>query len=223
MLKRAEKKMNSNVTFSEDNNSANQSNWHIKDNNIKIICGIILFVILLVAIVGSSVDSAKKSSGTIVSNSPDYLSKKSTTKDYCPNWDWSSSFYDNDCWIDSTCLGSDWFKHSKVINSNCDNWTTPLWWSCELWYSPKSEWNRTQDNDAWYCECDLSKVQCPNYADLKSDSMQKEIDREQDYLDSIYVNRSSQSSIDNYNNYVQKVNNLISKRNRYMSENCSCF
>jgi hypothetical protein len=38
----------------------------------------------------------------------------------------------------------------------------------------------------------------------------------------MYVNQYSQSSVNKYNSQVQYVNDLIWKRNRYMSENCTC-
>lgn len=211
MLKRAVKKEEKNTQSPNwkftDKVSPSDNFWRFKKNKTAII---VVWIIILLIVVSS------------FSNNSSNNSNYSNTKDYCPNWDSSPSYYDNNCWTETTCLWNDWYNHPKVANSNCDNWSTPLWWSCKSWYSPKSEWKRTRDNDSWYCECNLSQVRCPSYADTKSDSMQLEIDREQNYLDSMYVNQYNQSSVNNYNIQVQKLNNLVSKRNRYMSENCDC-
>lgn len=217
MLKRAvkreeNKEKHQNWNFSEKSNNSNDFTRFKKNKTILIIAWVILLIIIIASISGNSSDDYTPSN------------TYSNSKDYCPNWDLSASYYDDTCSeeTNSTCLWEDWYYHTKVENSYCDNWSTPLWWSCKSWYSPKSEWKRTRDNDSWYCECNLSQVRCPSYADIKSDSMQSEIDREENYLNNMYVNQYSQSSVNNYNTQVQKVNNLISKRNRYMSENCDC-
>lgn len=147
------------------------------------------------------------------------------TKDYCPNGDKSSSYYDNDCGIkpdEKICKWSDWKYYDKPDNAFCDWSQTPQWWTCNKWYIAKSEWDRKRDHTAWYCECKSSQVQCDLYNDTQIDSMQVEIDNQRVILHDMQVNRYSQTSVNRYNSQVQYINNLISKRNRYMSENCTC-
>ncbi len=212
MLKKAEKKQiiinPSNWSWPTNENIQDKSSWFRRNKIIVILWSIILFIIIISSISWNSSTNTKPSS-----------------KDYCPNGDYSSSYYDDDCWLkpdEKICRWSDWRYYDKPKNAYCDWSKTPQWWSCNRWFSAKSQWNRTRDHNSWYCECNSSHVTCSSYYDTQTDIMQAEINEQQSYLNNMYVNQYSQSSVNKYNAQVQYVNDLIWRRNRYMSENCTC-
>lgn len=152
-----------------------------------------------------------------------YFFNTPTSKDYCQNWDFSSSYYDNDCWKEEKiCKWSDGRYYDKPINSYCDWSKTSQWWTCNNLYTAKSEWDRKQDHSSRYCECKSSRVQCSSFDDSQIDLMQIKAQEQQGYLNNMYIDKYSQASVNQYNSQVQYVNDLIWKRNRYMSENCTC-
>lgn len=123
-----------------------------------------------------------------------------------------------DDWDPTMCIWSDWITYSKPINAHCNGQETTQWWSCKDWYTAvKWGWSV-----GWYCKCDLEQVNCSSYQGTQSDTMEQGINSAEKYLDNMYLNEYSQSSIDNYNTQVEIVNALVSARNKYMSENCDC-
>lgn len=210
MLERAGKKVEI-----VEKKSINHNNKYT--SNIWIYVLVIFWVIFLSVIIA------------ILSNSDDSVNSKSTnqnkTKDYCPNGDYSPSVYDGSCGKkveENICRWSDGRYYDKPKNSYCDDSQTPQWWSCVFWYTAKSEWNRAWDHSARYCECNKTLLSCSAVVEGIIDNMQSDINFAQNYLNNMYVNTYSQASVNQYNNQVQYVNNLIWKRNRYMSEHCKC-
>jgi len=187
MLKRAVPKQEKHIQAHNQIFEKSSNFERFKENKTVII---IVCVVLVIIIIASS-NNNNSSNNSFSSNT------SSTTKDYCPNWDNSPSYYDNTCWssaISNTCLWSDWYNHKRVTNSYCDWWSTPLGRTCDSWYSPKSEGRKTYDDTSRYCDCDIGKYKCSDYIISKADNM--------------YVNKYSQASVDAYN--------------RFLSENCIC-
>ena len=48
-------------------------------------------------------------------------SNNSFKKDYCPNWDYSDSYYDGDCWILNEHSNGSWGTHSSAWNIEIDD------------------------------------------------------------------------------------------------------
>lgn len=108
---------------------------------------------------------------------------------------------------DWKCKWSDWLRYNKPVHAYCDWWKTALWWSCNYWYTAKSENGKTWINSSRYCAANCEHFSCVwrNYIPCTT---------EQAAIPT-YVNEYSQSSIDNYNAKIEAYN-------RCLSEKCSC-
>lgn len=110
------------------------------------------------------------------------------------------------------CKWSDLRYYDKPKNAYCDWSTSPQWWTCNKWFTAKSEWDLKLDHTSWFCECNSSQVSClSEITSILIDSMSDEIDKQEEYLNTMNVNQYSQTSVNNYNNQVQNLNNLIWK------------
>lgn len=141
--------------------------------------------------------------------------------------DISDTFSSTNTWIPTTqsskdysysCIGSDGFSYTRPKNAFCDNRKTPQWRSCESWYkSVKWYWDVGR-----YCECNTKYYSCSDYHNTITKPMKDQYNSIINYLAWAQVNRYSQSSVNYYNNQLIKAQELESRINRYISENCEC-
>ena len=121
------------------------------------------------------------------------------------------------------CRWSDGLVYDKPKNATCDGGKSPQWWVCNNGYKSVSENYHTWDRSSWYCACRSSWMTCDTTVSNISDTMQFEISKANNYLNNMHLNLYSTTSVNAYNQQVENVNMLIAKRNRYLSENCSCW
>lgn len=132
------------------------------------------------------------------------------------SWSWSNNKPSRD--YSATCIWSNGYTYSRPVNAFCDNRMTPQWRSCEQWYKAiKWEWQ------VWrYCRCSSERFYCSSAHDNIVAPMETEYNRLGLYLRTANVNRYSSSAVNYYNAQVAIHNELASRINKYMSENCDC-
>lgn len=128
----------------------------------------------------------------ISGNSSNNYSNSSSVSGYERNWE---------------CKWSDWLRHNKPVHAYCDWWNTALWWSCNYWYTAKSENNQTWLDSSWYCAADCSDFSCRWRGYVPCTSEKKAVPTN--------VNEYSEAEVDNYNEKIEAYN-------RCLSEKCSC-
>jgi len=117
-----------------------------------------------------------------------------------------------------SCIGSNGFSYTRPQNAFCDRSKTQQWWSCESWYTAV----KGGGDAGWYCKCSSWLFSCTDYYQTKLNPMKDQYDNIWRYIDITQVNIYNHSAVNYYNSQIDKYNELASRLNRYMSENCDC-
>ncbi len=184
-------------------------------SNIVVIIGIITLVLIIIVL------GASKTSSYESNSSSNTITLTQNTNSNEEKNQGSSIVQEVDHRYDDTCKWSNGWYYTRPPHWYCDGWKTPLWWKCESWYTAKSENNETRNNGSWYCAKNSGSFSCSQDYNYEISSKYLWMQTEQRKLDNMYVNVYSQVSVNNYNAQVNKVNRLVEKYNRYLSEHCN--
>lgn len=103
-----------------------------------------------------------------------------------------------------------WKEIEKPLHSSCVKNDRFNAWKCDIWYYEKNN----------YCWCTSMQYSCNSF--VSTVTIDNKIDELEIKINNTYVDRYSQKSIDNYNWLISKSNNLITKRNKILNDNCTC-
>ena len=148
---------------------------------------IIFWIFIVLVIISAINDSSSSSSSSSYSNTTSYTTTSTTTNSYEKDW---------------KCKWSDWYRYTKPVHAYCDGGKTPLWWKCNVWYTAKSENDKTWINSSRYCAANCSNFTC--FEHNNCNYYENQIPKS--------VNQYSSQSVNNYNAKVAAYNRCLSER-----------